>query len=64
VHQAICKGYTQVLDTDLCKYFDTITHHGLMQSVAWRVVDPSILTLIKRWLNVPVVEQAEEHIQY
>ena len=59
VHQAICTGYTEVVDADLSKYFDTIPHHELMQSVARRVVDPSMLKLIKGWLKVPVVEQAE-----
>ena len=33
------EGYTDVVDADLSKYFDTIPHHELMQSVARRVAD-------------------------
>src|SRR6202167_103342 len=34
------QGYTDVVDADLSKYFDTIPHHELMQSIARRIVDP------------------------
>ena len=39
VHQALCQGYTDVVDADLSKYFDKIPHPELMRSVARRVVD-------------------------
>src|SRR6266702_4616882 len=39
VHEALCDGYTDVVDADLSKYFDTIPHQELLQSVARRVVD-------------------------
>ena len=57
VHAALCKGYTDVVDADVSKYFDTIPHHELMQSVARRVVDRQMLKLIKGWLKVPVEER-------
>lgn len=56
VHEALCEGYTEVVDADLSKYFDTIPHHELMQSVARRVVDKHMLHLVKMWLKVPVQE--------
>ena len=39
VHRALCDGYTDVVDADLSKYFDTIPHPELMQCVARRVSD-------------------------
>jgi len=57
VHQSICDGYTDVVDADLSKYFDTIPHGELMQSLARRIVDRDVLHLIKMWLKVPVEER-------
>src|SRR3954470_20154927 len=57
VHRHICRGYTDVVDADLSKYFDTIPHRELMQSVARRIVDRHVLWLIKLWLKVPVEER-------
>ena len=48
------RGHTDVVDADLSKYFDTIPHDGLMQSLARRIVDPDMLRLIKQWLKAPV----------
>ncbi len=60
VHALLCRGYTDVVDADLAKYFDTIPHRELMQSVARRIVDRNILRLIKMWLKVPVEERDEQ----
>jgi RNA-directed DNA polymerase len=49
-----------VVDADLSKYFDTIPHDELIQSVARRIVDRNILHLIKMWLKVPVEERDEK----
>jgi retron-type reverse transcriptase len=43
-----------VVDADLTKYFDSIPHTALMQSVARRISDRHVLHLIKMWLTVPV----------
>ena len=48
------QGYTDVVDADLSKYFDTIPHDALMLSIARRIVDTDMLRLIKQWLQAPV----------
>jgi RNA-directed DNA polymerase len=56
-HRLICRGYTDVVDADLSKYFDTIPHSALLKSVARRIVDRHVLWLIKLWLKAPVEER-------
>src|SRR3979490_1501966 len=40
VHRLLCRGYTDVVDADLSRYFDTIPHSELLKSVARRPADP------------------------
>jgi RNA-directed DNA polymerase len=56
VHRLLCQGFTDVVDADLSKYFDTIPHGELLGSVAARIVDRHVLRLIKLWLKTPVEE--------
>ena len=56
VHELLCRGYTDVVDADLSKSFDTIPHGELLQSVLRRIVDRNVLRLIKLWLRSPVEE--------
>src|ERR1700721_888768 len=56
-HRLIGRGYTDVVDADLSKYFDTIPHRELMQSLARRICDRHVLHLIKLWLRAPVEER-------
>src|SRR6266700_3449783 len=60
VHELLCSGYTDVVDADLSKYFDTIPHSELLQCVARRIVDKHMLHLLKMWLKVPVEEEDEK----
>jgi len=57
VHRHLCRGYADVVDADLSKYFDTIPHSELMKSVGRRVVDRNVLRLIKMWLRAPIEER-------
>ena len=52
-------GYQAVYDADLKSYFDSIPHAQLMACLRMRVVDRSVLQLIRMWLEAPVVERKE-----
>src|SRR5512136_3297980 len=56
-HRLVCRGYTDVVDADLSKYFDTIPHSDLLKSVARRIVDRHVLWLLKLWLKAPVEQR-------
>src|SRR6516162_2578061 len=60
VHRHLCRGYTDTVDADLSKYFDSIPHSELLKSVARRVVDRNVLRLIKMWLKAPIEERDED----
>jgi RNA-directed DNA polymerase len=57
VHRHLVRGYTDVVDADLSRYFDSIPHSDLLKSVARRVVDKDVLRLIKMWLKAPIEER-------
>ena len=57
VHRRLSRGYTDVVDADLSRYFDSIPHDDLLKSVARRIADGSVLRLIKLWLKVPIEER-------
>jgi RNA-directed DNA polymerase len=56
VHTALRQGYTDVVDADLTKYFDTIPHSDLLRAVARRVSDGRVMHLLRSWLKAPVAE--------
>jgi len=57
IREALQKGKTSVYDADLRSYFDTIPHNKLMACIKMRVVDKSVLNLIKMWLKAPIEEE-------
>jgi group II intron reverse transcriptase/maturase len=61
-HQAIRKareyydeGYTQVVDIDLAKYFDTINHDLLINMLREKVKDENLISLIRKCLKSGVM---------
>lgn len=60
IADALHQGYTQVIDADLSKYFDSIPHAKLLAVVAERIVDSAILHIIKRWLKAPVIGEDKD----
>ena len=62
-HQAMKKvkedyeqGYTQVVDLDLAKYFDTVNHDLLIRMIREEVKDEAIIDLIRKFLKSGVME--------
>ena len=63
IANALWAGYTQVIDADLSKYFDSIPHDKLMAVVAERIVDGGILHLIKLWLKAPIIGEDDQGVK-
>jgi RNA-directed DNA polymerase len=59
VREQLRAGRCVVYDADLEGYFDSIPQEKLMACLRMRVVDGSVLRLIKQWLKAPVVETEE-----
>jgi len=57
VREHLKEGLRSVYDADLKGYFDSIPHDKLMKCLRMRIVDRSVLRLIRMWLQAPVVEQ-------
>jgi len=51
VDQAIVQGLTRVIDLDLRAYFDNVRHSQLLEKVARRVQDASVMRLLKMILK-------------
>ena len=53
-------GKRVVYDADLKGYFDTIPHDNLIKALRRRIVDGSVLRLVKLWLKSIVVEKDDK----
>lgn len=51
------RGRTEIYDADLSSYFDTINHELLMNLLKRRIVDRSVLKMIRMWLKCPIVDK-------
>jgi len=60
IQQHLKEGKTAVYDADLAGYFDSIPQDKLIACVRMRVVDGSVLGLIRQWLKAPVVEPSRD----
>lgn len=59
IHEALSQGMCWVLDADVTACFDSIPHERLMKTVAERVVDSSMLALVKMFLEAAVVDERD-----
>jgi RNA-directed DNA polymerase len=57
VHKYLKQGLTAVYDADLKGYFDSIPHDKLLKCLRMRIVDRSVLKLIRMWLEAPIEER-------
>lgn len=57
VEELLRAGHRWCVDCDLKSYFDTIPHDRLMELVRQRVVDGSVLELLKQCLKAGVLEE-------
>jgi len=56
VREYLKQGLCSVYDADLKGYFDSIPHDKLMKCLRMRIVDRSVLKLIRMWLEAPIEE--------
>jgi len=56
VREHLKQGLNSVYDADLKAYFDSIPHDKLIKCLRMRIVDRSVLKLIRLWLEAPIVE--------
>jgi RNA-directed DNA polymerase len=60
IRQNLVNGRCTIYDADMEGCFDGIPHDKLMACVRMRLVDGSVLRLIKQWLQAPVEEKDEK----
>lgn len=56
VSKHLREGYVHVIDADLQSYFDTIPHDKLENQIRRRVVDGSVIKLIRQFLEVSIAD--------
>jgi RNA-directed DNA polymerase len=59
IKESLQAGRREVYDADLQSYFDTIPHEKLLACVQKRIVDGSVLNLIRMWLKAVVIEPGD-----
>jgi len=57
--QYIAEGNRWVVDLDLEKFFDAISHEWLVKFVEHRIADRRVVRLIQKWLNAGVLEDGK-----
>jgi RNA-directed DNA polymerase len=60
IRQHLAGGTREVYDADLQGYFDTIPHDQLLKCLKMRITDRSVLSLIRMWLQAPIVARDEQ----
>jgi len=62
LHQAVMsKPVHFIVEVDIRKFFDTISHYWLQRCLEERVTDPNLLWLVRRILKAGVIENGQYH---
>src|SRR5207249_9895787 len=60
VGRVVCRRPMEcVVEMDICSYFDSIVREQLMEMIERRISDASILRLIRKWINVGVIDEGK-----
>ena len=60
IRQHLTAGLREIDDADLKSYFDTIPHDALIKCLERRIADRTVLTLIRMFLECPIIETDEQ----
>jgi len=50
-----------ILDADIRKFFDSVSHEWLIRFLEHRIADPRVINLIRKWLKAGVMEDGVLH---
>jgi len=59
IRESVAGGMEWIVDADVSRCFDAIPHDKLLKTVASRVVDGSMLALVKKFLTAPVLDERD-----
>ena len=57
----INKGYSDIVDIDLSKFFDEVAHYKILQLIYEKVKCRITLRLIRKWLRAPILIDGKLH---
>jgi len=57
----INKGYSDIVDIDLSKFFDEVAHYKILQLIYEKVKCKTTLRLIRKWLRAPILIDGKLH---
>ena len=60
IRQDLAAGSREISDADLKSYLDTIPHDAWIKCLERRIADRTVLTLIRKFLECPIIETDEQ----
>jgi len=59
--EVMTKPINYIVEVDIKKFFDTVSHYWLHNCLEERIVDPNFLWLIRRFLKAGVIEEGRQY---